>query len=429
MKVYNVKIKNEVISLSKAILKGLGRKQGLFFPELIPKFQNNEINSLLKKNFIDRSSDILNIFFYKDIEKKLMYKIVNKSFSFPINMQEISENISVLELFHGPTLAFKDFGSRFMAQILLNIKKPKEKFVILTATSGDTGAAVAHAFYKMHDVTVVILYPYKKISSLQEKLFCTLGHNIKTIAINGNFDDCQSIVKKSFEDQQINNHIHINSANSINIARLLGQICYYFEAVSKVAYKNNLVFSIPSGNFGNLTAGLMSKCMGLPIKRFIAATNINDTIPRFLSTGIWKPKKTINTISNAMDISKPNNWARIEEILHNNKKWLFDNTLSSFSLNDYNTKLSIKELYDQYSYIADPHSSIAYKVLHNNLKENEYGVFLSTAHPAKFQNIVEKVLDKKINLPENLSKYKNLDILSIRMEPNFNELKDFLLSL
>lgn len=434
MKVYNIKVKNQIINFTQAIKKGLGLKKGLFFPEKIPKFKINEIENILTQNFVDRSVKILNSFFYKDIKEDALHNIVKKSFSFTVNTKLLSEKISVLELFHGPTLAFKDFGSQFMAQILSYLKKIKEKFLILTATSGDTGAAVAHAFYDINDINVVILYPYGKISKLQEKLFCTLGKNITTIAIDGDFDDCQSMVKQSFEDNDIKNNININSANSINISRLLAQICYYFEAISQIYKKKyfnnkNIVFSVPSGNFGNLTAGLIAKSMGLPIKRFIAATNINDTIPRFLSNGVWNPNKTIQTISSAMDISKPNNWPRIEEIFTNNKEWLLKNILSSFSLDDHITKLSIKELYKKYSYIADPHSAIAYKVLSNNIDvKNEFGVFLSTAHPAKFKEIVEKVLNKKIDIPITLSKYKKLKTLSLRMNPNFNDLKKFLIS-
>lgn len=433
MKLYNIKIKDEIINFCQAVKQGLGKKKGLFFPEKIPEFTFDEINKMLEMDFINRSYKIINAFINEEIHGFTLHNILKKSFSFPIAVKKISENISVLELFHGPTLAFKDFGCRFMAEVLSAIKKNNEKFLILTATSGDTGAAVAHAFYGIKNITVVILYPAGKISVLQEKIFCTLGNNIKTLSVDSDFDTCQEMVKKAFEDKDIKNNFNINSANSINISRLLGQICYYFEALSQLPKKcydhNNLVVSVPSGNFGNLTAGLLAKSCGLPIKRFIAATNVNDTIPRFLSNGIWQPKKTISTISNAMDISKPNNWIRIEEIFHRKKEWHINDVLSSISIDDDNTKLSVKNLYYNNNYISDPHSAIAYQALKNNLKKDEYGLFLSTAHPAKFKDTVDTILNKNIDLPKSINKYLNLKILSEKMKPDFLLLKKYLFNL
>lgn len=432
MKLYNIIEKNEIVNFSQAVKKSLGRNKGLFFPKKIPFFQKKEINEILEMNFIERSCKIISSFIEEEIENDTLYSILKKSFSFPVIMKKISSKISVLELFHGPTLAFKDFGCRVMANMLSYFNKKNKKFLVLTATSGDTGAAVAHAFYKTKNINVVILYPHGKISLLQEKIFCTLGKNIQTISVEGDFDTCQQMVKKAFSDIDIQNNINISSANSINISRLLGQICYYFEAVAQLPknkYINNLVFSVPSGNFGNITAGLLAKCCGLPIKRFIAATNINDTIPRFLSTGIWNPKKTIPTISNAMDISKPNNWSRIEELFLRKNEWNIKKVLSATSIEDQIVKSSIKHLFKHFSYISDPHSAIAYKALKDNIKKNEYGIFLSTAHPAKFKEIVELSLNKKIDLPKKLEKYSNLEILSKKIKPDFLILKKFLLDL
>lgn len=432
MKLYNINYKNEKINYLKAIEKGMGKNKGLYFPEKLPYFNKRKINEILQQNFIERSTQIIYSYLYKELNIEKIYDIVNKSFNFSIFVKKINNNIFSLELFHGPTLAFKDFGCRFMANILTYINKNKKNNVILTATSGDTGAAVAHAFYKLKNFNVVILYPKNKISILQEKLFCTLGKNIFTISVDGDFDDCQLMVKKAFEDKNIKSDINLNSANSINISRILAQICYYFEAVSQLPkeyYKEKkLIFSVPSGNFGNLTAGLLAKSLGLPVTKFIAATNINDTIPRFLSTGIWNPQKTVNTISNAMDVSKPNNWIRIIEIFKQ-KNWNIKNVLDSFAINEEDTKKSIIELYKNYNYIIDPHTAIAYKALSNNINPDEYGIFLSTAHPAKFQNVVESILNKKVEIPCILSNLHNKKILSHCMSSKFSDLKKFLLNL
>ncbi|MBZ2279281.1 threonine synthase, partial [Buchnera aphidicola] len=273
------------------------------------KITSEKLQEILKMDFITRSTEILFYFIGNEISKEKLYLHVQKAFSFQKPLKkDITKNISCLELFHGPTLAFKDFGARFMAQMISLLNKHNESCTILTATSGDTGAAVAQAFYKMKNVKVVILYPKGKISTLQEKLFCTLGENIKTISINGSFDDCQKLVKEAFDDKTLKDSISLNSANSINISRLLAQICYYFEAFSLLSEeeRKQLIISVPCGNFGNLTAGLLAKSLGLPIKSFIACTNENDTVPRFLNSGQWTPKKTVSTISNAMDISQPN---------------------------------------------------------------------------------------------------------------------------
>ncbi|CAL4319808.1 threonine synthase [Buchnera aphidicola] len=427
MKLYNLKKTKEIVNFSKAVKLGLGSNQGLFFPNTIPKISKKKLKKLLKMNFIDRSYKILSMFIKSEISKKNLKKIVSTSFSFTKpKLKNIVKKISCLELFHGPTLAFKDFGARFMAQTLFYLNKKNHPITILTATSGDTGAAVAHAFYKMKNIKVVILYPKGKISKLQEQLFCTLGENIQTISVNGTFDECQNLVKKSFQNSEIKKKTHLNSANSINISRLMAQICYYFEAFSLVPkkYRKKIIISVPCGNFGNLTAGLLSKSMGLPIKKFVLSTNSNNTVPRFLQTGYWNPHKTISTISNAMDISEPNNWIRVKEIFLKNN-WNIK-SLGYGSVSEKNTKKNLLELF-KLNYISEPHAATAYKVLKKYKKKEFFGIFLGTAHCSKFQKTVEKVLNISIKLPKRLSKYSKKKIISKNIDPDFNELKKILL--
>ncbi|WP_343153890.1 threonine synthase [Buchnera aphidicola (Mindarus keteleerifoliae)] len=427
MKLYNLKDHTETVEFSKAVKLGLGSQQGLFFPKDLPSIKKEKLSELLNMNFISRSSEILSKFIKNEIKKTELEKKVKKAFSFSgPKIIKVTENIACLELFHGPTLAFKDFGARFMAQMLSYLNNKNEIVTILTATSGDTGAAVAHAFYKMKNVRVVILYPKGKISALQEKLFCTLGENITTIAINGSFDECQTLVKQAFNDEELKKITGLNSANSINISRLLAQICYYFEAFALIPKqkKIELIISVPCGNFGNLTAGLLAKSLGLPIKSFIAATNANDTVPRFLKSGNWEPKNTISTISNAMDISRPNNWPRVEE-LFKRKKW--DLTELGFgSVSDDQTVNTLHEL-SNLGYDSEPHAAIAYKLLKEKIKPNQFGLFLGTAHPAKFKETIEKILKKEILLPKVLKERCKLPLLSHNMRPNFLKLRKFLL--
>ncbi|BAH83163.1 threonine synthase [Candidatus Ishikawella capsulata] len=424
MKFYNLKNHNEQLSFSQAVKVGLGSQQGLFFPLHLPEFELRDIDMMLEMDFLNRSSKILSVYTGNEIKPNNMRMLLKKAFSFPAIVKPVKENISCLELFHGPTLAFKDFGARFMASVLAYLNN--NCATVLIATSGDTGAAVAHAFYGMHNIRVVILYPQGKISSLQEKLFCTLGKNIDTIAIKGDFDSCQTLVKQAFDDKLLREKINLNSANSINISRLLAQICYYFEGVAQLPKekRNQLVISVPSGNFGNLTAGLLAKSLGLPIKRFIFSTNSNDTVPRFLSTGKWLPKATVATLSNAMDISNPNNWVRIEELFRR-KTWSLSE-LSYSSVSDKMTNSTLMEMAD-IGYISEPHAATAYYALINNLKKEEYGLFIGTAHPAKFQDRIEPIVGKQLNPPEQLEKRKNLPLLSYTMSANFDLLKNFLL--
>lgn len=425
MKLYNLKDHNEQVSFAQAIKQGLGKNQGLFFPLELPEFELTEIDNLLQQDFVTRSANILSAYLGDEFSADVIYRRVKAAFAFPAPVASVEPDIAALELFHGPTLAFKDFGGCFMAQMLQEVAG-SEPVTILTATSGDTGAAVAHAFYGLENVRVVILYPQGKISPLQEKLFCTLGGNIQTIAIEGDFDDCQALVKQAFDDEELKKALGLNSANSINISRLLAQICYYFEAVAQLPQeaRNQLVVSVPSGNFGDLTAGLLAKSLGLPIKRFIAATNANDTVPRFLATGQWQPHNTVATLSNAMDVSRPNNWPRVEELFRR-KIWQLKE-LAYGHVSDDVTRQTVREL-SQLGYISEPHAAIAYRVLRDTLQPGEFGLFLGTAHPAKFKEVVDEILSSDLPLPAELAERANLPLLSHQMAADFVPLRAFMM--
>ena len=423
MNLYNIKHPEEQVNFAQAVRQGLGKDQGLFFPENIPHLSN--IDELLALPLVERSQKILSALIGEEIPQAQLEQMVRNAFTFPAPVAKVEDNIYALELFHGPTLAFKDFGGRFMAQALATVRGDG-KITILTATSGDTGAAVAHAFYGLENIDVVILYPKGKISPLQEKLFCTLGGNIRTIAINADFDACQALVKQAFDDAELRQAIGLNSANSINISRLLAQVCYYFEAAAQLPkeQRENLVVSVPSGNFGNLTAGLIAKTLGLPIKRFIAATNANDTVPRYLHSGNWSPNATVATLSNAMDVSRPNNWPRVEELFKRNG-WAL-NELHSAAISDAQTEDTLRAM-NQLGYLCEPHGAVAYEVLKQDLQPGETGLFLCTAHPAKFKESVERILDLTLPLPEALDKHNKLPLLSDEMENDFAQLRAYLL--
>ena len=423
MNLYNIKHPEEQVNFAQAVRQGLGKDQGLFFPENIPHLSN--IDELLALPLVERSQKILGALIGDEIPQAQLEQMVRNAFTFSAPVVKVEDNIYALELFHGPTLAFKDFGGRFMAQALATVRGDG-KITILTATSGDTGAAVAHAFYGLENIDVVILYPKGKISPLQEKLFCTLGGNIRTIAINADFDACQALVKQAFDDAELRQAIGLNSANSINISRLLAQVCYYFEAAAQLPkeQRENLVVSVPSGNFGNLTAGLIAKTLGLPIKRFIAATNANDTVPRYLHSGNWSPNATIATLSNAMDVSRPNNWTRVEELFKRNG-WAL-NELHSAAISDAQTEDTLRAM-NQLGYLCEPHGAVAYEVLKQDLQLGETGLFLCTAHPAKFKESVERILDLTLPLPEALDKHNKLPLLSDEMENDFAQLRAYLL--
>jgi threonine synthase len=438
MKFYNLKDETQIVDFKTAVRTGLGRDQGLFFPKSITALDN--IDELLAMTVHQRNFEILKPFVSENISDENLKSIIEKTFAFPAKLVAIKESASTtsaycLELFHGPTLAFKDFGANFMANCLSSFSSESKeqiadtpKITILTATSGDTGAAVAQAFYGLENIQVVILFPKGKISDLQQKMFTTLGNNIHTIAVEGSFDDCQQLVKQSFDRPELVKTIGLNSANSINISRLLAQVCYYFDGFAQLpaSKRDQVVVSIPSGNFGNLCAGVIAKALGLPIKRFVAATNVNDTVPRYLQTGEWSPKDTIATISNAMDVSKPNNWPRIEYMMDTEQ--FPSNALTGVAVDEAKTAATLIDIYQQ-GYISEPHAAVAYSGLEQTLKEGETGIFLGTAHPAKFQETVEDILDIDISLPPEIAKCITKDDLSKQLPFDFKLLEDYLYQL
>lgn len=429
---YNLKHPEQRVSFQQAVTLGMGKNRGLFFHNDFT--QINNVEALLELDFVTRSTKILQHLISEDVETESLKTLVQNAFNFPIKTQQINPSCQCLELFHGQTLAFKDFGARFMAQCLGLFAKDKafaesesaetKEITILTATSGDTGAAVAHAFYKIPNIKVKILYPQGKISNLQEKLFCTLGENIQTYAVQGDFDDCQRMVKAAFDDEKIRKSHNLTSANSINVSRLFAQVCYYFEIAAQNRGKN-VVVSVPSGNFGNLTAGVIAKRIGAPLKRFIAATNANDTVPRYLINKIWSPKKTVETAANAMDVSDPSNWPRIMHLYENNLDRLKQH-ISACLHDDEQTFAAMQDLYAQ-NYIAEPHTAIAYQGLKNSLAKDESGVFIATAHPAKFIETVEQVLSIKIPLPKALQNVREKPNLSTVVSNDSNEFNRHLL--
>ncbi|MFT5677361.1 MAG: threonine synthase [Paraglaciecola sp.] len=425
MELVNLKDSTDRVSFTQAVKKGLGKNQGLYFPTSLPQF--DDIEAILAMPFVERSIEILNQLIGDEIPRDRLAGIVERAFEFSAPLVPVADNIYSLELFHGPTLAFKDFGGRFMAQCLTEIAQG-EKITILTATSGDTGAAVAHAFHGLDNIDVVILFPKGKISQLQEKLFTTLGDNIHTVSIEDDFDACQQLVKSAFDDQDVREGLHLNSANSINISRLVAQVCYYFEAVSQLTkeQRKELIISVPSGNFGNLTAGLIAKIMGLPVKHFIAATNSNDTVPRYLKTGEWAPKDTVATLSNAMDVSQPNNWPRVEAMIE--QAYVDKSIVSGDAVDEEYTQVAMRQL-AQLGYVSEPHAAIAYKALSRKLETGQTGIFLGTAHPAKFRETVENVLGQPISLPQPLADCAGKEGLSVELPNDYQHLKKHLFAL
>ena len=419
MELVNLKDASDAVTFAEAVKKGLGKHQGLYFPKKIKPMDN--IDELLALPLVERSIKVLSHLTENELPAETLESIVKTAFYFEAPLVQVKDNVFNLELFHGPTLAFKDFGGRFMAQVLSNITNG-EPITILTATSGDTGAAVAHAFHGIENINVVILYPKGKISQLQEKLFTTIGGNIHTVAIDADFDACQQLVKTAFDDPDVRDGLHLNSANSINISRLLAQVCYYFEAMSQVPAekRKDVVFSVPSGNFGNLTAGMIAKTLGLPIKRFVAATNLNDTVPRYLKTGEWAPNKTVATISNAMDVSQPNNWPRIEALIE--QGYLPKEVLQGDAIDEEYTQVAMKQL-AALGYVSEPHAAVAYRSLMKDLQEDEVGIFLGTAHPAKFRETVENVLGQPISLPQALADAVAKEAFSADLPNDYEALK------
>jgi threonine synthase len=416
-------------SFKDAVIKGLAPDKGLYFPESItplPKSFFNQIDSL---SYNDIAFEAIKQFVSPDIPEAVLKQIMEETLSFDFPIVQLNENISTLELFHGPTMAFKDVGARFMACCLGYFNQNNDKEVtVLVATSGDTGGAVANGFLGVKGVKVIILYPSGKVSDIQEKQLTTLGKNISALEVNGVFDDCQDMVKRAFLDEDLISKMQLTSANSINVARWLPQMFYFFFAYKQLHKKHkNIVFSVPSGNFGNICAGMMAQQLGLPIHHFIASNNANNVVTEYMDTQTYRPKPSVQTISNAMDVGNPSNFIRIQEIYKNNFKSLKAN-LSSYSFTDRQTKEAIKEIYNEYSYFADPHGAVGYLGCKAYLKEHpeSHCVFLETAHPTKFLDIVEDTIKENIDLPEQILSVMDKKKKSIKIS-TYNDLKDVLL--
>jgi threonine synthase len=434
MQFYSTKNDKLRVSFKTAIMDGLPKDNGLYMPVEIKPLDKGFIKKLDKYSFQELSFIVANNLIGRSIPKKTLQGIVENSITFPAPVVKLDEQLSTLELFHGPSLAFKDFGARFMAQTMsyLNRNESKE-LIILVATSGDTGGAVAAGFYKTPGIKIVILYPSGKVSPLQEKQLTTLGHNVTALEINGTFDDCQAIVKQAFLDKALNANIRLSSANSINIARLIPQSFYYFEAFKQVieAHRQGMAinFSVPSGNFGNLTAGLFAQKMGLPIHKFLAATNANDVIPAYLSNGTYNPKPSTRTLSNAMDVGNPSNFYRMLDLYCSTWNNMKSNILG-YSYTDEETKKAMIEIDTKYKYLSEPHGAVAYLAAKEYLKkkENEICIFLGTAHPAKFLEDVEDILERKITIPERLLSLQNKKKVSTTISPNYQEFREWALT-
>ena len=429
MKLYSTKSPDTFVSLKEAVFKGLPEDNGLFMPENISKLPKDFILNLKNHTFQSIAFEISRHLLRGVVPDNDLREIVEKSIDFPAPVVRLDDDTHILELFHGPSLAFKDFGARFMAQLMSYFNRGNnEELVILVATSGDTGGAVAAGFYKTPGIKVVILYPSGKVSMLQEKQLTTLGENITALEVDGTFDDCQALVKKAFLDAELINKIRLSSANSINIARLIPQSFYYFEAFKQVDSKGKpIVFSIPSGNFGNLTAGLFAKKMGLPVYQFIAATNANAVVPKYLKTGNYEPHPSVPTLSNAMDVGNPSNFARMLDL--NSSTWnKMKRGVKGYSYDDNTTKKAMVEVFEKYNYIMDPHGAVGYLALKEYQKKKDaVGVILETAHPAKFLDDVESIINRKIDIPDRLISLIDKKKESILRGIDFPSFKEWLL--
>ncbi|MGK9476905.1 threonine synthase [Melioribacter sp. OK-6-Me] len=433
MKFYSTNDKKNIVNFETAVLQGLAKDGGLFMPVEIPILQKEMIDSIENYQFQEIAFRIAEKFVGNEIGESDLSDIIQQAINFPAPLVNLKDDLMVLELFHGPTLAFKDFGARFMAKTMgYFVKKKGESLNILVATSGDTGSAVAYGFYETPGINVYILYPKGKVSLIQEKQLTTLNKNITALEIEGTFDDCQRLVKSAFIDKELASKLNLTSANSINIARLLPQSFYYFEAYKQIPNKTiHSVFSVPSGNLGNLTAGLIAKKMGLPITKFIGAVNSNHVFADFVNTGIFQPHPSVQTLSNAMDVGNPSNLARIRE-LYGNRLSEIQRDIHSRSFDDVQTRRGIKEVYEKYGYILDPHGAVGYMALKDyeivraTAKFNK--VVLETAHPAKFKDVIEEELGVEIDVPQRLATCLDKQKKSIELSSNYSDLKEYLLS-
>lgn len=431
MKYYSINGNAPEVDFKTATINGQAPDKGLYFPEYIPRWDHEFISNLKNMSPVKIGFEIMKPYVGNSIPEDVLLNIMEETLSFDIPLKKIEDNIYCLELFHGPTLAFKDLGARFLSRCLgYFAKQQNEKIIILVATSGDTGGAVADGFYNVHGTEVVILYPSGKVSEVQEKQLTGLGGNIHALEIEGDFDDCQRLVKMAFADEELQNLGMLTSANSINISRWLSQQIYYAIALSQWEEQTQPIISVPSGNFGNLCAGLVAQRSGLPIKHFIASCNNNDVFTRYIDTSNYEPKTSISTISNAMDVGNPSNFIRILELFGNDYSQI-KTTISSYSFNDDETANAIKNVHKKSNMLLDPHTAIAFKGLQTYLKEhsNEKGIILSTAHPLKFAPIVEGLIEEKINIPPHIQHIMDSPKQAALLPPIFENFKKHLLNI
>lgn len=431
MKYYSTNKKASDATLEEAVVRGLAGDKGLYMPRSIKNLPQSFYDEIENLSFQEIAFRVADAFFGEDIPADTLKHIVYDTLNFDTPVVKVKDNIYSLELFHGPTLAFKDVGGRFMARLLGYFirKEGKKQVNVLVATSGDTGSAVANGFLGVEGIHVYVLYPKGKVSEIQEKQFTTLGQNITAIEVDGTFDDCQALVKNAFMDKELNEHMQLTSANSINVARFLPQAFYYFYAyaqMKKLGKADKLVICVPSGNFGNITAGLFGKRMGLPVERFIAANNRNDIFYQYLKTGEYKPRPSVATIANAMDVGDPSNFARILD-LYEGSHDAIASEISGETYTDEQIRETVQKTYEETGYLLDPHGACGYRALAENLKPGENGVFLETAHPAKFLQTVEDIIGTEVKIPEKLQAFMRGTKQSVPMSKDFASFKAYLL--
>ena len=419
-------------TLHEAVVKGLAGDRGLYMPETIKTLPQSFFDNIDKISFQEIAFTVAQAFFGEDVNDDDLRKIVYDTLSFDCPVARVTDNIYSLELFHGPTLAFKDVGARFMARLLQYFirQEGNEEVNVLVATSGDTGSAVANGFLGVDGIHVYVLYPKGKVSKIQESQFTTLGKNITAVEVDGVFDDCQALVKNAFMDEELNKHMKLTSANSINVARFLPQAFYYFNAYARMkalGKADEMVVCVPSGNFGNITAALFGHRMGLPIKRFIAANNANDIFYNYLQTGKYEPKASRQTIANAMDVGDPSNFARIYDLYNGDHKAV-TSLISGATYSDDMIRETMRQCYADNGYILDPHGACGYRALSEQLKAGETGVFCETAHPAKFKDTVDAIIGAEVEIPERLAAFMKGKKQSVEMGKEFAEFKDYLIS-
>ena len=441
MKYYSTNGKAPIADLHKAVVKGLAEDRGLYMPEKIKQLPKDFFDTIETKTFQEIAYTVADAFFGEDVDADSLKRIVYDTLSFDCPVVKVKDNIYTLELFHGPTLAFKDVGARFMARLLqyfIRMEGQKEEVNVLVATSGDTGSAVANGFLGVDGIHVYVLYPKGKVSPIQECQFTTLGKNITAIEVDGVFDDCQALVKNAFMDAELNQHMKLTSANSINVARFLPQAFYYFNAFARMkalGKADNLVMCVPSGNFGNICSALFGHQQGLPIKRFIAANNANDIFYKYLQTGKYEPKASVQTLANAMDVGDPSNFARILNLYSQNGALSPEDThaaitslISGATYSDNQIKETMRHCYEETGYILDPHGACGYQALADGLKPDEVGVFCETAHPAKFKEKVDDILKIDVEIPARLAAFMKGEKQSVPMTKDFADFKKYLLS-